>query len=236
MCEFEHPIIFSGESVRAILAGRKTQTRRVVKSPVVYGAVPHGDEWLPVDGEGCTIGDLHRRFRCPYGKPGDRLWVRETWASPEENKKRPGRVAYDADGVCGCWIGGGEDRDFIYHGRILQASGYHECFPADGATTFGLGKYTDIRSGEYPSYRYGWRPSIFMPRWASRITLELTGVRVEQVQDISEADAWSEGVRPEGGDAIAAFAQLWDGINGKRGFGWYANPCVWVLKFRRVEL
>jgi hypothetical protein len=115
-----HPILFSGEMVRALLAGRKTQTRRL------------SDSWMKV-------------------KAGDELWVRETWASPEADKSRPGRVAYDADGMCGCWIGSGEDRHFVCHGRVMGASGYHECFPKSGASSWGLGKYTDVRSGQYPS-------------------------------------------------------------------------------------
>ncbi|MCZ2075333.1 MAG: hypothetical protein LC130_10090 [Bryobacterales bacterium] len=237
----ERPILFSGPMVRAILRNEKTQTRRVVKPVRGFerhnicrpdmAADPwavwwHGDE---TDRVGCLQ-------ECHYGKPGDHLWVREKWASPDEDKSKPGRVAYDADGLCGCWIGSGEDRDFIAHGRILGASGYHECFPENGSTTFGLGKYSDIRSGEYPSYRYGWRPSIFMPRWASRTTLEITDVRVERVQDISEEDAWAEGVRPESGFAIAAYTKLWDKINAKRGYGWDLNPWVWVLEFKRLNV
>lgn len=204
----ETPILFSGAMIRALPPRWiKSQTRRIIKPQPefaqvydwkgkrlldvssrqwcwkqhVFGRYP--DEWIP------QITAL-----CPYGVVGDLLWVRETWASPEVDKKRPGRVAYDADGLCGCWIGGGEDRVFLAHGRILEASGYSECFPAGGSSTYGLGKYTDVRSGEFPAYRYGWRPSIFMPRWASRFTFRLTDVVPQRIQDITEEDAIAEGI------------------------------------------
>jgi hypothetical protein len=228
----ERPILFSGAMVRALLKGRKTQTRRVIK---------------PQPKTGCQIAGVifNGHESCLYGVPGDRLWVRETWASPEENKAKSGRVAYNADGVCGCWIGGGEDRDFVYHGRILQAEGYRECFPENGSTTFGLGKYSDIRSGEFPSYKYGWRPSIFMPRWASRITLEIISVRAERLQDIREEDALAEGCTKESSNGTAFgpghftarldFMMLWDSINAKRGCPWDANPWVWRIEVRRAK-
>lgn len=237
----ERPILFSGPMVRAILEGRKTVTRRVVKpQPRV------SDEEAMVLPEAWATGFVG--VKCPHGRKGDRLWVRETWASPDQDKSKQGRVAYDADGVCGCWCGHGEDRSFMYHGRILQASGFSECFPKSGSTTFGLGKYTDVQSGEYPSYKYGWRPSIHMPRWASRLTLELTEVRVERLQDITEADAQAEGVmpwfaadlQPDGelrpGQSIAyraAFHDLWDSIYGEK-HPWKSNPFCWVISFRRV--
>lgn len=213
----ERPILFNGPMVRATLAGRKTQTRRV--APVLLPgeknyiwAAENQNEWI-----------AKRATQCPYGKPGDRLWVREKWAN------RGTRVAYDADGVCGCWVNAtDEDRDFVYHGRVLQASGYRECFPANGADTYSLAVYTDLRSGEYPNFKYGWRPSIHMPRWASRITLEVTGVRVERLQDISESDARAEGV-----ESSEQFRTLWRRINGAE--SWKANPFVWVVEFYRIE-
>lgn len=127
-------------------------------------------------------------FSCPYGKPGDRLWVRETWA------EHFGEVRYRAS----------EAPDGYYHGAK------------------------------------GWRPSIFMPRAYSRVTLQIVGVRVERVCDISHADALAEGVADadEGGNlingsyAITNFANLWEKINDKRGYGWASNPWVWVVKFQ----
>lgn len=185
------PIIFSGPMVRAILEGRKTQTRRVAKlllpGDADYINCASHDEWLE-----------RRRKQCPYGAPGDRLWVRETWS--------------DSSGSNG-----------------TKLALYRATYPGP--------------SGIY------WRPSIHMPRWASRITLELTGVRLERVQEISEADAMSEGVEanywadfgPDGeirkGESWkyrAGFHETWDVINLKRGYGWDVNPWVWVLEFRRV--
>ena len=175
----ERPIIFSAPMVRAILDGRKTQTRRVVKSETV------GDsgEIVPLLG------------RCPYGQPGDTLYVKETWFS-------------DA--------------------RVQKASGWEPII--------------HYRSDcELP---VKWRPSIFMPRWASRITLEVTGIRVEKLQDISEEDAKAEGMtlrnpRDISGDhgnagyLISEFMGLWESINGPG--SWDANPWVWIVEFRRVE-
>lgn len=188
-------------------------------------------------------------------KAGDRLWVRETWASPEVDKSKQGRIAYNADGVCGCWCGHSEDRSFIYHGRILEADGYHQRFPKEGSSTFGLAKYSDIRSGEYPSYRYGWRPSIFMPRWASRILLEVEeDARLERLRDITEEEAIAEGIERSPGNvlyrdysvsdhwadwtvsAIKSFASLWRTIHTKPGERWEDNPeVVRVGRFRRVK-
>lgn len=229
----ERPILFSGRMVRAILEGRKTQTRRVVSSP--YAA--EADAWAPGpgglwesgirgDGGGLARGE---RIRCPYGRPGvTRLWVRETWRSDA-----PQRVAYAADGWCGA-VGndGAGGRIFLQHGW--------------------LSKYATAEVGAYYGERaYGmrWRPSIHMPRWASRISLEVTGVRVERLQEIAEEDAKAEGVLlPEAATAKqdtadvhgllpyrAVFAACWDSINGKRpGASWSANPWVWVIEFRRL--
>lgn len=188
-------------------------------------------------------------------RAGDRLWTRETWAAPHKDKKKQGRVAYNSDGVCGCWCGQGEDRTFVYHGRVLQADGYRQCFPPGGASTFSLGEYSDVRSGEYPSYKYGWRPCLFMPRWASRDTLEvLEDTREERLQDITEEDARLEGVEPCGcsgrwrnygaaphaainhyADPRDSFKSLWESLHTKAGERWDDNPTVYrVGKFRRI--
>lgn len=191
----ERPILFSGPMVRAILDGRKTQTRRVVKPQ------RHAEQWPEC---GCI---------CPYGAPGDRLWVRETWGT---------LACYDC-----------------YPPKVLSLHsfdrGWSESFLAtacDGAVK-------------------KWRPSIHMPRWASRITLEVTGVRVERLQEISEGDAKAEGALWRAGDGCAwgwrhdlqnefvhetakeSFAELWDIINGAG--SWEANPWVWVVEFKRLE-
>lgn len=224
-----HPILFSGEMVRAILAGRKTQTRRVVKAmpgkqaqwltPSLLNAVRFVsvEEWGDI---GLGVALVHPKggplgwIRCPYGAPGDRLWVRETWqaVSPDED-----------------W-------------RPLE-----ECNIFYRATDEHPGLY-DPRTDE-PSYV--WRPSIHMPRWASRLTLEVTGVRVERVRDISNEDAFAEGCTaypdrgywqqdPMGSVVLAdtprdEFQMLWNAINAKRGYGWDVNPWVWVVEFRRAE-
>lgn len=180
----EHPILFSTEMVRAILDGRKTMTRRIIKRGVV-GRMMSGDQilWPYIyDKQGKSVA-----VPCPYGQPGDLLWVREAWKlSPR------GNALYRAD-------------------------------PALGPD----------------SYEKGWRPSIHMPRWASRINLEVTGVRVERVQDISEDDAIAEGMEivPVGTATWTnrqSFSILWDKINAKRSHSWDSNPWVWVVEFKRT--
>ena len=185
----DRPILFSGAMVRALLSGTKTQTRRVIKFKP-WHQIEERDDGTPWPWMQSDDNDAGVWLRCPYGAPGDRLWVRETWA-PTDGRFEPLRsVAYRADG---------EDVSLL-----------------------------DDR----------WRPSIHMPRWASRITLEVTAVRVERLQDISEADAWAEGIAGDllhraQGWAPRAYHLLWEQINGPG--SWDANPGVWVLTFRRVE-
>lgn len=209
----ERPIIFSDEMVRAILDGRKTQTRRVVKPHADWGDHPHGID-LPAQMDAFAAPDW-RHTHCPYGKPGDRLWGREAHAvvpatayaaSHDDGVPLPHRVSPDG------------------HMWAVYRQGWTRCAPGR------------------------WRPSIHMPRWASRILLEVTDVRVERVQDLSEQDAQAEGVVPadeplDVDDAgivtwapshREAFAHLWDSINAKRGYGWASNPWVWVVGFKRV--
>lgn len=197
----ERPILFSGPMVRAILEGRKTQTRRAIAT----------DWWRCLDPE----DDDDRASaipQCPYGQPGERLWVREAWdcwACLYDRRERTHRalIAYRANGER--WI----DLD-AETAELLQENIRHD---------------SDRK----------WRPSIHMPRWASRLTLEITRVRVERVQDISEYDAQTEGVTA--GDAVwsgsarSAFRELWDSINANRGLAWATNPWVWAIDFRRIE-
>lgn len=234
----ERPILFSGAMVRKIIEDLKTNTRRVAHladNVRVVDGVAQG--YLP----GCPEGFV---IPCPYGKPGDRLWVRETWASPETNLKLPGRVAYNADGEAGAFMGdGGGGYFWLHHGRILEAEGYQQCFPKNGSNTYGLKKF----GGR-------WRPSIHMPRWASRLTLEIVSVKVERVQDVSLEDCLAEGIDVPGRDRMlqigpikrecdeahcrAHFHKLWDSINSKRDGGkhaWVKNPWVWAIEFKRVE-
>lgn len=213
----ERPIIFSGPMVQAILAGTKTQTRRVVLRP---------DRYIHI--RDCVHAS-------PYGVPGDRLWVRETWRS-----QRLDVVAYRADGEAGAWIGDGSGgRMWIHHGWIQGAA------------------HKDRRGRWFGESVYGrrWQPSIHMPRDYYRINLELTEVRVQRLQEISEEDAraegcdgWMNGHGPVSPSELIAepgyfhdrffrqgFTFAWNEINHRRGFGWDTNPFVWALTFRRAE-
>ena len=200
----EHPILFSAPMVRAILEGRKTQTRRVVAHPGLANlsyVVDCGDGWW-----GDEEGDF--QARCPYGEPGDRLWVRETWAETDHSDGTP-VVSYRAGG---CIAVG---RDGI-RGPVCLLS--------------------TIAWDETPHVDQ-WRPSIHMPRWASRILLEVTGVRVERLQEITVSDAICEGYDGSITDpidpSIRWYSALWEQINGPA--SWEANPWVWVISFRRIE-
>lgn len=222
----ERPIIFSAPMVRAILDGRKTQTRRIVKNA----------HMMTVDGELVPIAAL-----CPYGQPGDRLVVREKWRIGAWDEDR-GAVAIDYfDGPRREWI---EVPDPTLDGELFNRLWQQS---TDDARAAGLTPDDDGRyrwaPGESPCR---WRPSIHMPRWASRITLEITDVRVERLQDISEDDAYAEGcrpVRPEimldglvvrtGRSAVDEYRQLWQSIHGPE--SWSANPSVWVIEFKKLE-
>lgn len=190
----ERPILFSGAMVRALLAGTKTQTRRVVKPlPITLNRDTNS---LEVDDENIANGRFAKQVPCPYGQTGDRLWVRETWAY----------------GIHAMAAKRDENGPFVY--------------AAEGTTQ---GRLCDR-----------WRPSIYMPRWASRITLEITDVRVERLQDISPDDCIAEGAWPiahrelgRGHEAVATYQTLWESINGPG--SWDANPWVWVVEFRRIE-
>lgn len=224
----ERPILFSAPMVRAILEGRKTQTRRVIKprksaegllcDPIATQSFASEHlESLEIQGFDCEhVGEGQFRVfpPCPYGEVGTRLWVRETWA---KNTGIAGGFLYRAD-----------------HGGCASYASHNL---ASGMTTHSMDK---------------WKPSIHMPRWASRITLEITGVRVERLNDISEQDAMEEGIQctkgiltgnkkywvPDEGyecfsTASSAFRELWESINGAG--SWQQNPWVWVVEFRRVE-
>ncbi len=216
----EGPILFRGPMATAILEGRKTQTRRVIKpQPPSDIEKLHGNEFRTrapykcYDSErGLEIGfgfqdDDDTFYRCPYGTVGDRLWVREKWAVS---------VAYDS-----------YSRDLTPHvGTIQYAAGGGRLNGQNIATTCFN---TDGERGK-------WRPSIHMPRWASRITLEITGVRVERLNEISEGDAIAEGSQcagvPSSLTNVGAFAKLWESINGEG--SWSVNPWVWVVEFKRI--
>lgn len=205
----ERPVIFNGEMVRAIIDGRKTQTRRVIKNQrmgdcwsVKPAEVPlyerHShDWWLPTGTKPYSALPV-----CPFGQGGDQLWVRETFM--------------DLTGT-----------------GIEATTGKFEGFTYRADTP--AGSYGDEVRKEYG---LKWTPSLHMPRKACRILLEITAVRVERLNDISESDARAEGVMPKPGAAERlvggklAFAELWASIYGHE--NWRANPWVWVIEFRRV--
>ncbi|TKK11934.1 hypothetical protein PflCFBP13510_12230 [Pseudomonas fluorescens] len=227
----ERPILFSAPMVRAILDGRKTVTRRAFKGHQIPQWSPEdpemgmGDDWHAVGQHhrcygfivsGATEADCAKELAkvgaCPYGRPGDRLWVREAWQTDAQlNSVTP--------------------RD-LSHGEPIQ-------YPADW--DFRQTGCAMIKPGKI-------RPSIHMPRWGCRILLEITDVRVERLQDISEDQAKAEGVRlytdhaelgewwhVDGIDTYSAdprksFELLWSSVGGD----WVANPWVWVVEFKRV--
>lgn len=204
----DRPIIFSADMARAILAGRKTQTRRVIKDypwtrPPYYFCGLRNGLGYPASEEtvwaGFTCEGYHSPcyVKCPYGKVGDLLWVRETW-------------------------------------------GFSAKLPASTKDEMSWLAYPDLRGYRADGHvGYCWRPSIHMPRWASRLTLEVTDIRVERLHDITEADAKAEGAIAwhdtiDGTVYIPEFKMLWDNINAKRGYPWASNPWVWAVKFAVV--
>lgn len=215
----ERPILFSGPMVRAILAGTKTQTRRICR------------EWEP-SGTGADFDQERLARRCPQGKPGDRLWVRETWQrfDPDRDGIPPERF----DGSAPFTGSSGGENPGPVHWRA--------CYAADGP----------LVHPEHGPAR--WKPSIHMPRWASRITLDVVSVRVERLQAITEDDARAEGARPffetfanigrdqrlttgelaADAEYRAGFACLWDDLYGDSA-SWASNPWVWVIGLARVK-
>ena len=204
----ERPILFSGEMVNAILSGAKTQTRRVVKPPPAEhteiwnrekGVAEHSEAWF---------SNVLRR--CPYGHPGDLLWVRETWFPAP-------------------WSDGNKDFVKPLYRADAESDGYVHGFDA----------------GEDK-----WKPSIFMPRWASRITLKVEGVRVQRLQDISEEDCYDEGIddsQIQLAQTVAlppctvniptpktVYRDLWDSLNKKK-HPWSSNPWVWAVTFSKED-
>lgn len=225
----ELPILMSGEFVRAILDGRKTQTRRVVKPQPEW----NGARWVwPIPKRaqraGCstTCVSASREWHeymppgcCPCGSPGDTLYVRETWR-PRWTPGRGHIIRYRADGQDG---------------------------PEDGSLAERIAEIYARRGS--PDFDQPWRPSIHMPKWAARIWLRVTDVRVERVQEISEEDAKEEGVnggcvacgqpdpcecRNPTPDHRDAFIYCWDTLNADRGYGWSENPWVWVVAFENA--
>ena len=213
----EIPILFSTPMVQAILEDRKFMTRRVIKPQPLW----IGESNIPFK---TPDADPKGIIKFPYGQPGDRLWVRETWQ------------LYNVD-----------YKDELGTSMILEDEWEGQMPKTKPWLTQILYKATEIIEG----WRAKWRPSIFMPRWASRIDLEVVSVRVERLQDLTEEDAKAEGIEkgntyyygdphPVKGSpkcyntAKEAFAGLWDSLNAKRGFGWEQNNWLWVVEFKRI--
>ncbi|MBC5115040.1 ASCH domain-containing protein [Klebsiella quasipneumoniae] len=233
----ERGMIFNSEMVRAILDGRKTQTRRIMApqpaDDIERGIFPNPEVIGWKSSRRHKHGSTTAHF-CHYGKPGDRIWVRETWGVVSH--------AFSDDGLMIDWV---PDRPATAIHEMPFGNGYYSgyaIYAADGDFTWG-------DDDGYEDGRSCWKPSIHMPRAASRILLEITAVRVERLNAISEEDARAEGIidggclncgepepcgcaNPEP-DATDAFAYLWQSIYGQE--SWNANPWVWVIEFERVE-
>jgi len=209
----ERPILIKAEMVRAILEGRKTQTRRIVKRhrdmEFDVNDPTYGPYWLSyateADGEDAKV-------RCPYGKPSDRLWVRERYMKAR----------------CPIAMSGAAQ---VTRGPAIEKNWQHCAW------------YEDSEDPLSWPIREGWKSPIFMPRWASRITLEITAVRVERLNAISESDAMAEGVIEDFRPPLdsmglcsnyrVAYRDLWQSLHGPG--SWDDNPWVWVVEFRRVQ-
>lgn len=219
----ERPILFTGDMVRAVLDGGKTQTRRVLKGDFMHQPKGSIDAKWYFRGPKMACWDSYETDaemiarHNPYGQPGDRFWVRESHAPRAD---------------CGCvW-----DRSKAQAFNRMQPG--ELCYAADQKGTDWVEK---------------WRPGIHMFRWASRITLEIVSVRVERLQDISEADAIAEGIHSQGGglyelhhfdvakkrvidstqSPVLAYRGIWESINGPD--TWALNPWVWVIEFKRIK-
>lgn len=212
----ERPIIFSAPMVRAILDGRKTQTRRAIKpQPTVseqrlreLGA--WADDYTLSEQVNAAFQAGCIDAHCPYGRPGDRLWVRETWSIYDYECAR-------RDQPEDVWVP--EKRSDLPRPSSLPRE-TRICYAADNAPGDEMVCYS----------------SIHMPRWASRITLEITGVRVERLQDISAFDALAEGVIDWATGPTSPkqdYRELWESINGPG--SWDANPWLWVIEFKRID-
>lgn len=227
----ERPILYSALMARATLAERKIKTRRVLKQAtgpslsVGIEGEPGVAElsWLYGDGPGHDVHETTLKVPCPYGKPGDRLWGRETffafgrWETRYSAKKR---------------------RDEWHFVDMTLECGHAYRYAADGDGLWPMPGRRQL-AGATP----GWwrRPAIFMPRAASRILLEITDVGVERLQEISEQDAMDEGFYQAvhesptgiGQDVVGWYRSLWEQLNGPD--SWTLNPWVWVVTFRRVR-
>lgn len=205
----EKPIIFSSEMVRAILDNRKTQTRRVITQiNKCREFITETKQFVAAQellNDNPRAAEAYRVF-CPYGAPGEKLWVRETCK---------------------------------YGGFILGMLVSYLATKTDIQEVMNVGKPNGWETFR-EKYSHRWCPSIFMPRWASRIILEIVSVRVQRVQDITDDDAEAESFLYFGETLTEPtprekFREYWDKLNAKRGYIWIANPWVWAVEFKRLE-
>jgi hypothetical protein len=235
MSSKERPIIFSGPMIKKIREGKKTQTRRVIwPQPELVDGDPDNFEWCSPR-SGCVAAESPEELAAisPYGVPGDRLWVRETWGLA--NTCPGGDFFCKPD-----WVQIG------YKARI-DPEGISDPIPRPAAEVEGYHseliaemQAAGVEGDSFPRV-LKWRSPRFMPRWASRLLLEITSVRVEQLQVITVSDAAAEGVDPraapsndEGWSYLEAFKRAWDKLNGRRA-PWGSNPWVWVVSFKLLE-
>jgi len=240
----EHPVLFNDEMMRAILAGRKTQTRRPIKLRDFGPSTTVGYDWDYRDKHGCwnSVSTERLMERCPFGIPGDTLWVRESWRvwswgggfdlgiETRDGKHR--------------WIDKrsweDEDRMYDWEERMWTQS-------SDDCKKGGMVYDENAESYAWPDGREWnpptrWRPSIRMPRWASRLDLTVKRVWVERFDEISNADIVAEGIEGYENDShgmrseiVGQFMTRWDAIYAKRGLGWDANPWVWACEWEVVK-
>ncbi len=213
----ERPMLFSSEMVKAIIQNRKSQTRRVLRPQPFQAST---GSWFWSSGDNHHVWSDHPfphiHLDCPYGSPGDRLWVRETFCIDH----------------------------FEYLGKLkgLPPPGRsHIYYAADGEDLCSQIPECDCSDGCIP-----WRPSIHMPRWASRLDLEIKSIRVERLQDITEAEIAAEGFFkqdnlwcvtenfPASNNPLYAWELYWNLLNSERGYPWAANPWGWVIEFRKL--
>lgn len=213
----ERPILFSDQRVRALLSGQQSQTRRIMKSQLFGPGQDNHEGCYGIDVlnnhlQGSRVMEMENiSYHCPYGQPGDRLWVRETWRGPviepeEMADYQRSPAQFKTPRYC------------QYHADISQPSNAEQ---------------------------FGWQAGIHMPRWASRIDLEVTGIRVEKIQDISDDDVIAEGVQTDSHFLNNFFTMHSEPVSSKDayrkqwalqygGTSWEVNPWVWVIEFKRV--
>lgn len=254
----ERPIIFSGEMVKAILDGKKTMARRVIKSDI--GAYDHGhiikqSSDKSREGSACffnkPVGCMvtsSKLVKCPYGKIGDHLWVREAYTVTGWN--------CDDGSVYIKYLADGHEQYFDNETDEMECA--IDSLVASVCKELDKRKVPMLNDEAYDCSLDRNKPRnrspMLMPRFASRILLEITDIRVERLNDISEADAVKEGLRilPASGryvvnpgdqhfggashDAVEVFSWLWDSLNTKKGYPWSSNPWVWVVEFKVIEV